>query len=129
MSTGDVGLTEDGGEPMIEEDKTWIEDKFNSKVAEIKVEVGEIKLELIQAIHTAIRDLPCGDEAQKRQVNTGRINTIETRMDNGEKFEEKLEKLKNNNSNLLINKLRLIVAISAILAAAWSPHIWKFIKR
>lgn len=116
-------MSEDGGIPMIDEDKAWILQQFESKV-------NGIKLDMIKDINAAIGELPCEIAAEQRQTHALKIQGLEQTLADADRFAEKLEKIKSNQDIVGLKKWQLFVASAAVIVGANIPFadILKLLK-
>ena len=116
-------MSEDGGIPMIEEDKVWILEQFESKV-------NGIKLDMIKDIDNAIGKLPCEVATEQRQTHALKIQSLEQTLEDADKFAEKLQKMKDNQGIVGLKKWQLFVASTAVIVGANIPfsEIIKMLK-
>ena len=114
-------MSEDGGIPMIQEDKDWILDQFTSQV-------NGLKLDMIKDLNTAIGKLPCGEATKERQTYTLKIQALEQTLEDAEKFAEKLEKMKSKRQLTGFKRWQLILAAIAIILGSNFMEIIKFLK-
>ena len=109
---------------MTEEDKEWITGQFTSQV-------NGLKLEMMKDISEAIKALPCEGRLQESQQQALQIQRNSQRLDNGNQFTDKLDKIKTDRRTFNIGIWQLIVAGIAIVMASNIPwmEIVKLIGR
>ena len=116
-----------GGVPMVKEDKEWILREFKKHIAEIKLDVNK---DITKAIKDLRDDLPCEKYMQENHERDLEVQRIKQRMDNGERFEDKLARITDTLSTkqgLNIRRWQLIVATIGI-AIILIPNILDIIQ-
>jgi len=112
-----------GGVPMVQEDKDWILGEFRSHIA-------EVKLAMVKDIAKAIKDLPCEERMRENHDRDLKMQGILQRMDNGEKFEDKIARasmVANAKKGIVIRRWQLVVAVF-VAAVMFIPNILDIIQ-
>ena len=104
----------EGGNPMVEEDKVWFLEQFESKV-------NSLRLEWVKELNTSIDKLPCEIASKQRQAHALKIQSLEQTIADADRFAEKLQKMKDNNDIVGIKKWQLFVASAAVIVSSNIP--------
>lgn len=112
------------GSPMLEEDKTWITDQFDSKVA-------ELTLQFERTIAASIRELPCDGMQVQVQAIALQVGKNDQRLSNSKEFADKLDNVKNTKRILSLSIWQLVIGGLGIIGISnipWPAIIKLFTK-
>lgn len=107
-------IAEMGGLPMIQEDKDWITNQFNAKVA-------EVKLEMVKEIAEAVKELPCSIVQDKVNELAVEVGKHKQQLSNGKEYSDKLDKVKSDNRAFGFSKLQLVIGIFSLIGISNIP--------